>query len=158
MRRTWITVLAACIGLAGAASAAGAGSFSATRNVIAILANDLFLGEAEGQLSGAGTFAIHSQKNPELTCIGQFTSSAQLGGSGEMHCSDGATATFEFQRLSVFRGYGTGTFTRGSMSFTYGLAAEEAGRYLMLSEGRKLMYHGTELELIDLTEITPTVR
>jgi hypothetical protein len=129
---------------------AGAGLLSATRSVIAILADDLFVGEAEGHLSGAGTLAIHSQKTPALTCLGQFTSSAALGGSGQMHCSDGATATFHFQRLSMFRGYGAGSYSRGAMSFAYGLNAEEAGPYLKLPAGKKLRHNGTELQLVDL--------
>jgi len=150
MRKILITVLAACFGLAGPATVAGAGLFSATGMVIAILAGDLFVGEAEGHLSGAGTLAIRSQKNPQLTCVGQFTSSAELGGLGQMHCSDGATATFQFQRLTMFRGYGTGNSSRGSMSFAYGLSAEEAGPYLKLPQGKKLRHNGTELALVDL--------
>jgi hypothetical protein len=150
MRKILITVLAACIGLAGSAPLASAGLFSATGMVIAILADDLFVGEAEGHLSGAGTLAIHSQKDRDLTCLGQFTSSAALGGSGQMHCSDGTTATFHFQRLSVFRGYGVGSFSRGSMSFAYGITAEEVGPYLKLPEGKKLTHNGTELKLADL--------
>ena len=67
-----------------------------------------------------------------------------------MRCSDGATATFRFQRLSVFRGYGVGSFSRGAMSFAYGLTAEEAAPYLSLPEGKKLRYYGRELELVDL--------
>ncbi len=150
MPRILIMVFAACIGLAGPVTPAGAGLLSATGVVIAILADDLFVGEAEGHLSGAGTLAIHSQKNPALTCLGQFTSSAAPGGSGQMHCSDGAAATFYFQRLSVFRGYGVGSFSRGPMSFAYGFTAEEAGSYLKLPEGKTLTHQGTELKLVDL--------
>jgi hypothetical protein len=62
----------------------------------------------------------------------------------------GTTATFHFQRLSVFRGYGVGSLSRGSMSFAYGLTAEEAGSYLKLPEGKKLTHNGTELKLADL--------
>ena len=149
MQKILITILAACIGLAGSVTPAGAGLFSATGAVIAILADELFVGEAEGHLSGAGTLVIHAQKNRDLICIGQFTSSALLGGTGQMRCTDGATATFHFQRLSVFRGYGVGSFSRGSMIFTYGLTAEEAGPYLKLPEGKKLTQNGTELELVD---------
>jgi hypothetical protein len=150
MRKILITVLAACIGLAGSPTLAGAGLLSATRMVIAILADDLFVGEAEGHLSGAGTLAIHSQKDPQLTCLGQFTSSAVMGGAGQLHCSDGTSATFHFQRLSVFRGYGVGSFSRGAMSFAYGLTAEEARPYLKLPGGKKLTRNGTKLELVDL--------
>ena len=152
MRNVWITVLAACIGLAGSANVLGGGLLSATGTVIAILAGDLFVGEAEGHLSGAGTLAIHSQNDPALTCVGQFTSSAELGGSGQMHCSDGSTATFRFKRLTMFCGHGVGNFSRGSMSFAYGLTPEEARPYLRLPEGKKLTHNGTGLELVKLRE------
>jgi hypothetical protein len=152
MRKTWITVLAACIGLAGSGTVPGGEVFSATGAVIAILAGDLFVGEAEGHLSGAGTLAIHSQKDPALTCLGQFTSSAELGGSGQMQCSDGSTATFHFQRLNMFCGHGIGNFSRGSMSFAYGLTPEEAKPFLKLPEGKKLTHNGTELQLVALIQ------
>jgi len=150
MRKILITVIAACTGLACAATQAHAGLFSATGAVIAILAGELFVGEAEGHLNGAGTLIIHSQQNPDLSCQGQFTSSAERGGSGQMLCSDGATATFHFQRLSVMRGYGSGSFSRGDMSFAYGLTAEEIGPYLKLPQGKKLAYYGEKLTLVDL--------
>ncbi len=150
MRNMGITVLAACIGLAGSVSATGAGMLSATRTVIAIVADDLFVGEAKGHLNGAGTLAIKSQRNPALSCLGQFISSAALGGFGQLQCSDGSTATFQFHRLSVFRGHGIATFSRGLMSFAYGLTAEEAGPYLKLPGGKKLTHNGTELVLVDL--------
>src|SRR5476651_1794193 len=120
MQKKFITVLAACIGVACSAPLAGAGLFSATGAVIAIVADDVYVGEAEGHLSGAGTLTIRSQKDPSLTCLGQFTSSAALGGAGQLQCSDGATATFSFKRLTVYRGYGVANFSRGEMSFAYG--------------------------------------
>jgi hypothetical protein len=48
------------------------------------------------------------------------------------------------------RGHGVGSSSRGSMSFAYGLTAEEAGPYLKLPKGKKLTHNGTELELVDL--------
>ena len=111
---------------------------------------ELFVGEAEGHLDGAGTIAIHSQKNPALTCQGEFTSTAERGGSGTLACSDGASASFRFQRLSIFRGHGAGTTSRGSMSFAYGFSAEEAARHLQLPGGKKLSPSGTELALVDI--------
>ena len=150
MRKILITVFAACLGLAGSGTLVYAGLLSTTGMVIAILADELFVGEAEGHLSGAGSFAIRSQKDTDLTCFGQFTSSAALGGAGQMHCSDGATATFHFQRLSVLRGYGVGSFSRGAMSFAYGLTAAEAGPYLKLPGGKRLTSNGKELKLVDL--------
>jgi hypothetical protein len=150
MHKVLLMVLVACTGVATSETLAHAGLLSGTGSVIAILADELFVGEAEGHLSGAGTLAIHAQARPDLTCKGQFTSSAVLGGSGQLHCSDGASATFRFQRLSVLRGYGSGSFSRGGMSFAYGLSAEDAAAYLKLPEGKKLIYHGTELKLADL--------
>jgi hypothetical protein len=150
MRKMLVWGIAACIGLAGAATDARADLFSATGAVIAMLAGELFVGEAVGHLNGAGTLAIHSQLNPELTCSGQFTSSAELGGAGQMNCSDGTSATFTFQRLSVLRGYGAGSHDRGALRFAYGLTAEEAYPYLGLPEGKKLTDDGKQLRLADL--------
>jgi hypothetical protein len=150
MRRPLLPLLAACIALAGIAAPATAGLLSATGAVIAILAGELFVGEAEGHLSGAGTLAIHSQKRPRLTCHGEFTSSAALGGSGQLNCTDGSSADFRFQRLSVFRGYGIGSFSRGPMSFAYGLTMEEAAPYLTLPDGKRLTRNGAQLRLVDL--------
>jgi len=144
-----LLIAIACAGVAVTETVAHAGLLSSTGAVIAILADELFVGEAIGHLSGAGTLAIRSQERPELSCHGQFTSSAALGGSGRMVCSDGATATFHFQRLSVLRGYGTGNFSRGGMSFAYGLTAEEAAPYLILPMGKKLISIGPALQLAD---------
>jgi hypothetical protein len=152
MRKMWIMVLGACIGLASSATVLGGGLLSATGPVIAIVGGDLFVGEAEGHLSGAGTLNIHSQKDPALTCLGQFTSTAELGGSGQMRCSDGSTATFHFQRLTMFCGHGVGNSGRGPISFAYGLTPEKARPYLKLPEGKKLTHNGTELELVALVQ------
>ena len=140
----------ACIALAGSATPAAGGVLSATGAVIAIMGGELFLGEAEGHLDGAGTLAIHSQKKPGLTCSGKFTSSAEEGGKGQLRCTDGSKSTFHFKRLTIRRGQGSGSFSKGSMSFTYGLSAEEAKRYLKLPKGKKLAHNGKELELVNL--------
>lgn len=149
MRKISIVVLTACIGLAGLPPVASAGLFSATGAVIAVLADDVFTGEAEGDLSGSGTLAIRSQKHPEFSCVGQFTSSAALGGKGQLQCSDGSTAAFQFQRLSIYRGHGTASFSRGAMSFAYGFTPDEAVPYLKLPEGKKLVQNGAALALVD---------
>lgn len=122
---------------------------SATGAVIAIMAGNLFVGEAVGHLNGAGTLAIHSQKDPALTCRGEFTSSAELGGKGQLRCSDGTTSTFTFKRLTLRRGHGSGSYGRGSMSFSYGLTAEQARPYLKLPKGKALRQNGAGLELVD---------
>jgi hypothetical protein len=142
---------AGCIGLACPAMPATAGLLSATGAVIAILNGELFVGEAEGHIGGEGTLEIHSRKDPSLSCRGDFTSSAKLGGgSGQLRCSDGSSATFQFRRLSVFRGHGTGTHSSGTMTFAYGLEAAEAAPYLRLPDGKKLRQDGVKLALVDL--------
>src|SRR5689334_13445975 len=126
LHRGAVAILAGCLALAGSAGAPRAGILSQTGPVIAIMAGELFLGEDEGHFGGAGTLAIRSQLDSAITCSGEFTSSAALGGKGQLRCSDGAEATFRFDRLSMTRGHGDGTFSRGPMSFTYGLTAEES--------------------------------
>ena len=149
MRKLLVSGLAAGLGLAGWINVADAELFSATRPVIAIFGADLYVGAAVGRLSGAGTLAVHSQAEPSITCSGDFTSSAELGGNGHLNCSDGASATFQFKRLDVFRGHGAGTHSRGAMSFTYGLSANESGPYLVLPPGKKLSNRGELLALVD---------
>jgi hypothetical protein len=150
MYKTLITGLAASIGFAGWADVAAEELFSKTGPVIAIMANDLFLGEAVGHLSGAGTIAIRSQRNPGVTCLGKFTSSVELGGLGQMRCSNGATGTYHFKRLSMEKGYGAGRYSQRSMSFTYGLTADESRPYLKLPPGKKLEQSGKTLELVEI--------
>jgi len=143
-----LALLAVCITIGSAATPTRADLLSAKGQVFAILAGDLFVGEAEGHLDGSGTLAIHSQKTPTLTCTGKFTSSAEAGGKGQLSCSNGNSATFQFKRLTIRRGYGTGTLTRGTMSFTYGLSAAEATRYLKPPKGRQLKRDGNGLQLL----------
>jgi hypothetical protein len=142
---------------AGWATPAGAGFFSSTGPVIAIFAGTLFQGEAVGNLDGSGTIRIQSSTKPDVTCLGQFTSSAELGGAGNLECSDSSTATIQFQRLSILRGYGTGSSSRGSMSFTYGLSAIESEPYLKLPPGKALVLDGKNLVLVDARQLDPAI-
>jgi len=149
MRRFLIISLAAAVAWALPAEA---GFFSSTGPVIAIFAGKLFQGEAEGNLDGSGTISIQSNTKPDVTCSGQFTSSAELGGAGNLKCSDNSTSTIKFQRLSIFRGYGTGSSSKGPMSFTYGLSADESRPYLKLPPGKALMLDGEALLLVDVKQ------
>lgn len=152
MRRFLVVGVAAFGALAGWVNPAGAGLLSSTGPVIAILAGELYLGEAEGNLDGSGTIAITSQAHPGVGCRGEFTSSAENGGTGKgaLRCSDGATATLQFKRLSLVRGYGAGISSRGALSFTYGLSAAESEPYLRLPRGKALSGDGSDLALVDL--------
>ena len=150
MRKIVNMGLAVAVGFAGWIGVVNAGLLSAKRPVIAIMGNALYVGTAEGNLSGAGTLAIRSQVNPSITCTGEFTSTAEAGGAGTLRCSDGATAKFRFDRLTVFSGHGSGSFGKGTMSFTYGLTVEESKPYLKLAPGKKLKQDGEKLALVDL--------
>lgn len=155
MRRMLVMGLAAFAGLAGWANPAGAELFSTTSPVIAILAGDLFLGETNFNRDGSGTISIQSRAKPDVTCRGQFTSSAELGDAGNMQCSDGAAVTFRFQRLSPVRGYGTGSSSRGPMSFTFGLSANESEPYLKLPPGKTLRLDRKDPVLVDARQPAP---
>jgi hypothetical protein len=130
MRSLLLTGIAAFAGLAAGTNAMAVGLFASTGPVIAILAGDRFQGTAEGHLDGSGTVLIESQATPGLTCRGSFTSSAELGGMGSLRCTDGLVVTFQFRRLTLRRGYGTGTSSRGPLNFTYGLSPAESAQYL----------------------------
>ena len=146
--RTALLSLAACAALAGSAGAPRAGLLSRSGDVLAIMAGDLFLGTAEGSYDGSGTLAIHAQQDPAVTCTGEFTSSKEHGGKGQLRCNDGAGATFRFDRMTILRGHGEGIFSRGPMTFTYGLSAEESRPYLRLPPGKRLGHNGATLELV----------
>lgn len=144
-----LAALAACIGIAGSVPVWAGGLFSATGAVIAVAADDVYVGEAEGHIDGTGTVSIRSQKNPAVKCFGEFTSSAEQGGSGQLKCSDNTTAAFQFKRLTVYRGYGVASFSWGDMNFAYGFKPEEAAPYLNLPQNKKLTRNGTQIALVD---------
>ncbi len=137
-----------CVGLAGWTGGANAQLFSSTGPVIAILGGELLVGEVTAHLAGWGTIALRSRANPALSCAGEFSATDALGDAGQLRCSDGARATFEFQRLSLRRGYGAGASSRGALSFTYGLTAEQSASYLKLPAGQSLAGEGDSLQLV----------
>ena len=140
--------LVLCIALTGWTGGADAGPLSSTGPVIAILGGELLVGEVTAHLAGWGTITLRSRSNPGLTCVGEFSATDALGDAGQLRCSDGASATFEFQRLSLRRGYGAGKSSRGALSFTYGLSAEESASYLKLPAGKALKGEGNSMELV----------
>ena len=109
MRKFILNGIAVAIGTLGWITLAGA-ELSATRSVIAILGGELYIDTAVGHLNGSGTLNVHSQADSALTCSGDFTSSKELGGAGQLQCSDGAAAAFKFTRLDVFHGHGAGSY------------------------------------------------
>jgi len=139
---------ALAIGLLGWPALASAQLFTSKGPVIAILGANLLVGEATGHLGGWGTIALRSRSSSGLTCAGEFSFSDALGDAGELKCSDGASAAFHFQRLSMMRGYGAGGSSLNALSFTYGLNAEEALPYLKAPAGQELRRNGNDLELV----------
>jgi hypothetical protein len=146
--------LVLCIALAGWTGPADAGLFSSTEPVIAILDGELLIGEATAHLAGWGTIALRSRSNPGLTCAGEYSATEALGDAGQLRCSDGTSATFQFQRLSLRRGYGAGT-SGSVLSFTYGLTAEESAPYLKLPPGKELRGDGNDLGLVAAVAFPP---
>lgn len=128
-------------------SGAQMGLFSATAPVIAILNDDLFLGETVGYMDRTGTIEIQSVIDSTLRCIGEFRYTGSRTGKAEIRCNDGAVAEISFNSLSALSGYGIGNSSRGPTSFTYGLTPEEASKYLVLPEGKKLVVENDKATL-----------
>ena len=154
-KKLLLTGLALSIGLAAWTGGAGAQLFSSTGPVIAILDGELLVGEATGHLGGWGTIALRSRAKAGRTCAGEFSYSKALGDSGQLRCSDGASAAFRFQRLSLRRGYGAGSSSGSALSFTYGLSAEDSAPYLKLPAGKELSGDGNNLELVAAVPFAP---
>lgn len=157
MRRYLLTGFAVCASLAVWSAPTTAAPMSSTAPVIAVIAGDLFLGEAESNRDGPGAMSIRSHLRPDVTCTGQFTAGAEPGGAGGMRCSDGTAVTFQFKRLGIMRGHGVGAVGRGAMSFTYGLGAEESAPYLTLPPGKALRLGDKGLAFVDVLEPSPVI-
>jgi hypothetical protein len=158
MKKILLTGLAASIGFAAWTGVAGAQLLSSTGPVIAILDGELLVGEATGHLGGWGTIALRSRAKDGRTCVGEFSYSGEaLGDAGQLRCSDGTSAAFRFQRLSLglMRGYGAGSSSASALSFTYGLSAEDSAPYLKLPAGKELSGDGNDLELVAAVPFPP---
>jgi len=126
--------------VSGCANESGArmGFTSATAPVLAVLYDDLFVGEAIGYFDRTGTIEIHSVNNSKLRCVGSFRYIGSKTGDAKVRCNDGAEALLSFNALSSLSGYGYGKTTRGPASFTFGLTLEQAAQYLTLPDGKRL--------------------
>ena len=128
--------------LLGGCQTAGGGRmslFSATAPVVAILYDDLLLGEAVGYMDRTGTISIQSAINPTLRCVGEFRYTGSRTGVANLRCNDGTEAKLSFNALSSLSGYGYGATSRGPASFTFGLTAEESSRYLTLPSNKQII-------------------
>jgi hypothetical protein len=60
------------------------------------------------------------QVNPSLPRFCQFTPSAEQSGPGQLKSGDNSTATSQYKRVSVYRGYGVASCDWGEMNFASG--------------------------------------
>ena len=137
-------------GCATNASGAHMGVTSATAPVLAIMYDDLFVGESVGYLNRTGTIDVHSAIDPGKRCVGSFRYTAEHAGTAQLQCNDGADAQISFNSLTALSGYGYGRTSRGPVSFTYGLTTEEAAKYLTLPAGKKIVRQPTGPALVDM--------
>ena len=106
--------------------------------VIAVLYDDLFLGELQGLGSGRGSVTVESKLHSSVRCIGVYQRETALAGGGDMRCNDGALFVFRYQALTATTGYGFGNSPRGPMTFTWGMTPEQSIPYLKLPAGRTI--------------------
>jgi hypothetical protein len=149
MSRIFIAILAFVFNLSGAANAGEVrmGLFSVTLSVIAILNDELFVGEAVGHIDRTGTIELRSVLDPKKKCGGSFRTTGLKTGLADMRCDDGVEARLSFNALSVLSGYGYGSTLRGPASFTFGLRPEEAAPHLTVPKGKKLVERTEGLRL-----------
>lgn len=115
------------------------GLFSATSSVIGIVNETLFVGEATGYLDRTGVINLQSVSAPIANCSGNFIYIRSREGVAKVSCDDGSQADFEFVGLSALSGYGKGSTSAGTATFTFGLSADDATPYLYLPDGKSLI-------------------
>jgi hypothetical protein len=123
------------------------GLFTVTLRVIAILNDNLYMGEAVAHIDRTGTITLRSVVDPKDRCVGSFRFKSLKTGLADMRCDDGVEAQLSFNALSVFSGYGYGSTLRGPASFTFGLSPEEAAVHLTVPQGKKLVQRTEGLRL-----------
>ena len=149
-----LTVFLCSVMVSSCANQSGArmSFFSATAPVIAMMADDLFVGDSTSSVDGTGVLALKSAVNPNLTCIGNYHREGSASGSGKATCNDGTEAKFQFQNLTALSGYGFGTTSRGPMSFTFGLTPDQSIEYLKLPVNKRIQedHDSKKIELVPI--------
>jgi hypothetical protein len=123
------------------------GLFSVKLPVIAILDENLFVGEAIGYLDRTGSIDLQSALEPKVKCVGTFRYTGLATGLADMKCDDGVRASLSFKGLGAFSGYGVGSTPKGPASFTFGLTPKEAVPHLILPKGKRLVEGSEGLRL-----------
>jgi hypothetical protein len=125
------------------------GLLTTTTPVLAIVGGELYTGQSVCYLDGSGIIKLQSTADPHQECSGDFRYESEHLGVGDMHCSGGSNATFQFRALSTLTGYGFGRARTGDLSFAYGMTPEQAEGYLRLPAGKKLRRKDSMLILSD---------
>jgi len=151
MRYSLFSVAVATLALSACANQSGAqmGLFTTKTPVVAIVAGDLYTGHSVCYLDGTGTITLRSSAQPDQQCSGDFRYESERLGVGDMRCTGGSSATFQFRALSTLTGYGFGRARTGDVSFAYGMTPEQAEPYLRLPSGKKLRSKDNALLLTD---------
>jgi hypothetical protein len=149
MLRIFIASVVFSFNLSGVANAEEVrmGLFSVTLSVIAILHDELFVGEVVGHIDRTGTIELRSVLDPKKRCVGSFRYTGLKAGLADMRCDEGVEARLSFNALSTFSGYGYGSTLRGPASFTFGLGPDEAAPHLTVPQGKKLVERTEGLRL-----------
>jgi len=138
--------------LSGCVNESGArlGFFYSTLPIIAILSDDLFVGEAERyNIDRTGSITVQSALDESIKCVGSFRYMGSNAGIANIRCNDGGEGELAFNALDPLSGYGYGRTSRGPASFAYGLPADQAAQYLVLPKGKRLEPKTDGLRLID---------
>jgi hypothetical protein len=135
--------------LAGSAGAETVrpGFFSVRVPVVAILHDELFVGEAVGYVDRTGTIEVKSVVDSADRCVGTFRYTGSDTGVVQLRCHDGSEARLSFEGLGAFSGYGQGNTRRGPASFTFGLDPAEAASHLKVPPDKKLVEGAEGLRL-----------
>jgi hypothetical protein len=140
-------VFAVTVGCEAIAEEVHRALFTVTLPVIAILNDNLYIGEGVAHIDRTGSITLRSVVDPKDRCVGSFRFTSLETGLADMRCDDGVEAQLSFNALSVFRGYGSGSTLRGPASFTFGLSPEEAAVHLTVPQGKKLVQRTEGLRL-----------
>ena len=151
MRYSSSSVALLALAISGCANQSGAqmGLFTTQTPVVGIVAGDVYTGHSIFYLNGTGIMTLSSSAHPEQQCSGDFRYESEQIGVGDMRCTGGTSATFQFRALSTMTGYGFGRARTGDVSFAYGMTAAQAEPYLRLPTGKKLQSKDSALVLTD---------
>lgn len=114
---------------------------------LAVVNDSVLSGTALLYTDRTGTLNLESPDEPMLKCMGALRYTASRSGTVNLRCSDGSAALLPFAALSETSGHGSVATARGTASFAYGLAPQDAIAYLTAPDGKRLAADGDSLRL-----------